>query len=215
MIVCEDDGAAGQWMPIRVRWTILGALLALTAAAGQTKLEPRPGEICFLCNERIAATDLVYQVEGQRMPVHRVACDDTYLAEPQRWLVRLKARGAFLGAVPDRRALSPVWFVAGVYLLAGLVFAGASAHRALHTGHRPATWFFAGLALNAPAYLYLLTRPPGTLSGAAPPGLRKMAATSEPQPCKHCGVTNHPAATLCLGCGARLEPRVVSEASRC
>lgn len=195
---------------------ILGVLLALApVAVSQTTLEPRRGEVCFLCNERIEATDFAYQVDGQRMPVHRVACDGAYRAEPQRWLVRLKARGAFLSAIPDRRALSPAWFLAGVYLLAGLVFAGVCAHRALHTGHRPTPWFFAGLTLNAPAYLYLLTRPRGTLSAAAPPGLRKMAATSEPQPCPHCGATNHPSATLCLGCGARLEPRVVSEASRC
>jgi hypothetical protein len=194
------------------RTIALGALLAW-ATLGQTRLAPRRGEICFLCNQPIEATDIVYQIDGQRMPVHTAACDDKYRAQPQRWLARLKARGAFLGAVPDRRSLSPGWFLAGLYVLTGLVFAGVSAHRALHSGYRPARWFFTALALNAPAYFYLLTRP--KQPSQAPSGLRKVALTSAPQACPQCGDPNHPTADVCLGCGARLNPGFRSEVTRC
>jgi len=100
------------------------------------RIEPRAGGICYLCNEPLKAGDVVYQVEGQRLPVHLGPCDDQLRAEPQRWFARLKSRGAFLGAAIGRQQLSRFWFFAGLYILMGLVFAAVCAHRALHTGHR-------------------------------------------------------------------------------
>jgi hypothetical protein len=182
---------------------------------GYPRLPPRPREICFLCNEPVAASDPVYQVDGQRLAVHQGKCDDVLAGDTTRWVARLKARGAFLSAPADRSTLSAAWLAAGVYILAGLVFAALCAQRALHTGRSPAAWFFAGLSLNAFGYVCLLTRPQRTPASPVPSGLRKVSATREPQPCPHCGSTNHPAATQCLACRGRLEPAVASEANRC
>jgi hypothetical protein len=194
-------------------------LLALAAAAQvdplNQRLAPRRGDYCFLCNEALASSDIVYQVDGQRLGVHKEKCDAALRSDPRRWIARLKSRGAFLGAVTHRQALSPAWFAAGLYVLIGLVFAGLCAHRAFHTGHNPARWFFAGLALNAVGYLLLLLRPARATAASVPSGLRKIAATSAPAPCPACGSTNHPSARQCLSCGTALQPAVAAEVERC
>ncbi len=208
-----------------IRWTLLGLALATGLAPAQTgtasleplsrRVQPRRGDICFLCNEPLAAADIVYQVDGQRLAVHREKCDAALRAGPRVWIARLKAHGAFLSAVPDRAALSPAWFLFGLYVLAGLAFAGVCAQRAFRTGRSPAPWFFAGLALNAAAYLWLLLRSRGAPAVNLPPGLRKIAATADPAPCPACGAASHPSARVCLSCGAVLQPLIPAEVTRC
>lgn len=124
-------------------------------------------------------------------------------------------RGAFLGA-GESAGMSSLWFWAGVYVVAGLVFGALAAHRALQTGNRALRWFFAGFFFTLPAYLYLLTRPKKEMDAPAgvPRGLHKIAATYQPQPCPACGEMNHPAAAQCISCGGKLSPRMVSEAQR-
>lgn len=56
-------------------------------------------------------------------------------------------RGAFLGA-SESAGMSSVWFWAGVYVVAGLVFGALAAHRALQTGNPALDWFGAA-GLNA------------------------------------------------------------------
>lgn len=124
-------------------------------------------------------------------------------------------RGAFLGA-GENAGVSSMWFWAGVYVVAGLVFGALAAHRALQTGNRALAWFGVGFVLTLPGYLYLLTRPKKEMAAPAgvPPGLRRIAATSSPEPCPGCDAMNHPAAAQCIGCGGKLTPRFVSEAQR-
>jgi hypothetical protein len=206
--------------------SILGVaalLVGLTAAQTETasldplrrRIQPRRGDICFVCNKPLAAADIVYQVDGQRLAVHKEKCDAILRSDPQAWTAKLKAHGAFLSAVPDLAALSPAWFLLGLYVLAGLMFAGVCAHRAFRTGQRPAPWFFAGLTLNAGAYLWLLLRSRGAQAANVPPGLRKIAATAQPAPCLACGAMNHPSARVCLSCGAALQPLIPAEVTRC
>ncbi len=124
-------------------------------------------------------------------------------------------RGAFLGAGANA-GMSSVWFWAGLYVVAGLVFGALSAHRACQTGNRALAWFGVGFVFTLPGYLCLLTRPKQKMDAPAgvPRGLQKVPATHQPVPCPGCGATNHPAATLCIGCGGKLTPRFVSEAQR-
>jgi hypothetical protein len=124
-------------------------------------------------------------------------------------------RGAFLGA-GENAGMSSLWFWAGLYVVAGLVFGALAAHRALQTGNRAFAWFGVGFVLTLPGYLYLLTRPKQQMAAPAgvPRGMGRIAVTSSPQPCPQCGATNHPAARLCIGCGTKLEPRFESEAQR-
>lgn len=176
----------------------------------------KPAEICLVCNEPLHSGDVVYLVYGQRVPIHLGACDSALRAQPQHWLAQLRPRGAFLGAEADQRALSAAWFFVGSYVLLGLIFAALCAHQALHAGRSAYGWFAVGLVLNALGYLILLTRPKREVLAPAgvPRGLAKIASTYSPQPCPMCGAENHPAASECIACGAKLTPAIDSEVKR-
>ncbi len=113
--------------------------------------------------------------------------------------------------------LSLGWFILGLYVLLGLVFAGASAHMAVQKVLPPVPWFLAGFFLNAVGYLILLTRPHGDtqhLPAGIPSGLHKIPRTYDHHQCPCCGALNHPAARHCPCCQARLEPKFESESAR-
>lgn len=180
------------------------------------RVAARAGEICASCNTPIGEHDAVYQVHGQRVPVHlNGVCDANLRARPGAIVAQLRPRGAFLGAVSEAPQLSAAWFLVGLYVLTGLLFAAVCAHRALHAGQSPVRWFFAGLVFNAPGYLALLTRPKRPVAAPAgiPRGLGKISSTYAPEVCA-CGAENHPAAKVCSGCGGTLAPRAESEAAR-
>ena len=181
------------------------------------RVKPEAGEFCLVCNARLHEGDVVYLVQGQRVAVHLGACREHLNAEPRRWLSLLKPGGAFLSARGDQVALSPFWFFAGLYILLGVVFAGACAHQAVQKALPPIPWFFAGLFLNAVGYLVLVTRPSGQVSQlpeGVPEGLRKVPLTHSFAECPKCGYHNHPSAQSCLGCGAAMTPSFESEAAR-
>ena len=125
--------------------------------------------------------------------------------------------GLFSEEAPAGQPLSLGWFFLGLYVLVGLIFAGACAQQAVHKALSPIPWFFAGLLLNAVAYLVLLTRPPGDarqFPAGIPPGLHKVPETYEHVPCPCCGAYSHPTALRCPACGASMEPKLESEADR-
>jgi len=181
-------------------------------------LEPRAGETCIVCDKVIGPKDRVYEVEGQRVPVHVGACDIAFLRNPSLYLARLKPRGAFLSAEPNLGPnISWGWFAFGVYVLLGLMFGAFCAYRAVNHALKPWPWFLAGFFLNLFGFLALVTRPAGKSSMAPaglPRGLVKVPTTSSPRVCPRCGTPNHPAATSCSGCGREIEPVVISEVSR-
>ncbi|MGH8248277.1 MAG: hypothetical protein ACREUU_17790, partial [Gammaproteobacteria bacterium] len=65
------------------------------------------------------------------------------------------------------------YFWLGAYVLAGLVFGGLCASRAVAKGRPAVGWFFAGLFLLAPAYMMLvLTKGDEPARGGTLPPLR-------------------------------------------
>ena len=175
----------------------------------------RPGDICVVCNRPTGRDDRVYLIDGQRVPVH-AAEDELFRRNPDRYMAHVRPRGGLLGTEPDASAaLSSHWLLFGAYVLLGLMFAGLSGYGAVNRGLRPVPWFFLGLAFNVLAYLALLTRPKReAVVAELPRGLTKVHVTYAPVPCPRCGTTNHPSASACSGCGAKLEPRLTSEVAR-
>src|SRR5271157_6600543 len=51
-------------------------------------VEPRAGETCIVCDKTVGATDRVYEVEGQRVPVHAGVCDNAFRRKPGHFLAR-------------------------------------------------------------------------------------------------------------------------------
>lgn len=180
------------------------------------RVEPKPGDVCAVCGQPVGDDGVVYETEGHRIAIHRDELASDLAAQLRGLLRKFQPRGAFLGSSEEYGALGWAWFLAGLYMLVGLGFAALCAHRALHTGHNPIAWFFAGLVSTAFAYLVLLMLPKQAVRapGGIPPGLGKFAATLPPQPCPGCGAQNHPAASRCSGCGGELKPRCESEAAR-
>jgi hypothetical protein len=179
-----------------------------------SRVQAKAGEICIVCNRPVGADDDVYIINGQRLPVHRDACLAKLESNPEKYTARLRPAGNFLGVEPDAApALTARWLVLGFYILAGLIFSALCVNMALNAGMRPAPWLFAGLVFNVLAWAVLLARRQGR-APAVPDGLAKVPETATPVPCPKCGHLNHPAARVCLGCGARLEPAAVSEAAR-
>ena len=178
------------------------------------------GEICVACGKPISAHDPTFLIRGQRVPVHEQNCLNVFLKAQEHYMSQLEARSALFSATAPSESsgqLSRGWFFLGLYAVAGLIFSAVCAQRALAVGLPIVPWFFAGLLLNAVGYLLLLIRRPREpvrYPAAVPRGLGKVSATYAPEPCPHCGGTNHPAAQKCAGCGSRLQPRVSSEASR-
>lgn len=180
------------------------------------KVEPQPGEICLVCGLPIGADDVVYLAQGHRIPLHGARCFPEFKRNPWKFLALIEPHGAFLGSGGEGQGLSKVWFLAGLYVLVGLVFAAGCAHEAFDRGRRPAAWFAAGLVLNVLGYLLLLTRPRREVVAlrGVPKGLHKVPATYDPRPCPGCGQPNHPAADECVGCGGKIEPAIRSEVQR-
>ena len=180
------------------------------------RVPAKAGEICLVCGRAISTDDVVYQVNGQRVPLHVDEVRSDLGAQLKQLVAQLEPRGAFLGAEQDQPPLEKVWFLIGLYVLIGLIFGALSAHRAFDSGHRPLVWFFAGLLLNLVGYLVLLSFGKRTVVAPAgvPGGLHKIPVTYTPQPCPGCGSLNHPSASRCMGCGRKLEPTVASEVTR-
>ena len=181
-------------------------------------VKPRAGETCVVCDKTVGATDRVYEVQGQRVPVHAGVCEAAFGGDPERFLARLKPRGAFLGAEPNLGPnFSLGWFAFATYVLVGLVFGAFCAYRAVNHALKPWPWFLAGFFLNLFGFLALVTRPAGDSSKAPaglPRGLVKVPTTYSPRVCPRCGAMNHPSAASCAGCGNKIEPLVSSEVMR-
>ncbi len=180
------------------------------------RVETKPGDVCAVCGKPVGEDGVTYEVKGHHVAIHRDEVESNLAAQLRGLIRKLQPRGAFLGSSDAYGGLRWIWFLIGLYVLVGLGFAALGAHRALHTGHSPVFWFFAGLFFTAFAYLVLLTRAKRDVyaPGGIPRGLGKFAATMPPQKCPECGANNHPAAAKCAGCGCKLEPRFPSEAAR-
>lgn len=180
----------------------------------------RDGEICVVCGSAVSSSDVAIIVKGRRLPVMREMSDEL-LRHPENYFKRKQPRSALFqeefetapGAVQSGIGLG--WFLAGTYVLSALVFAGLSGATAIARGLPPIPSFFAGLALSAIGYLYVLTRAPRLAAPLGfPAGLAKVPVTQSPLVCPECGSTNHPSAALCSQCRVTLRPQGQSDQPR-
>ncbi|NUO83504.1 zinc ribbon domain-containing protein [candidate division KSB1 bacterium] len=178
----------------------------------------KPGEVCLVSGKSLTQGDVVYLIRGRRVPLRREQVR-YFIADSTRYLAQLQPQSALFHEAMAQRGteaggIDLGWFLFGMYVLVALFFGGLSGYAAVSKGLNPIPHFFIGLFFSAPGYLYVLTRPRAATAGEVPSGFVKVHTTHEPVPCGRCGYTNHPAAKLCSGCGAKLQPIVASEVEK-
>lgn len=175
----------------------------------------RPDEVCIVSGKALTQDDVVYLIRGQRIALARDQIA-AFIADSTKLLAQFQPKGALFHEHAARPAggRDLGWFLFGTYVLVALLFSGLSGYTAVSKGLNPVPHFFIGLIFSALGYLYVRTRPRATQFAEAPRGLVKVHTTHEPVACGHCGYTNHPAAKVCLGCGAKLQPIVASEVEK-
>ncbi len=208
-------------------FTIMLATLAFTASGGAQDPVPdlpyknaalRPGDVCLVSGKALLQGDVVYLIRGRRVPLRREHVRD-FIADSTRYLAQLQPQSALFHEPMEQRGAETGeidfgWFLFGMYVLLALFFGGLSGYTAVSKGLNPIPHFFIGLIFSALGYLYVLTRPRAAPSGEVPSGFVKVHTTREPVACGQCGYTNHPAAKICSGCGAKLQPIVASEVGK-
>jgi len=223
--------------PVRRLWiALLIALLPLASAchqstgaatasiqAGQSQLpqelqrKPGEGEQCIVCDQPITGGEVVeLRYKGRRFYVAAPLLQDLF-DDPDRYFYKRQARSALFDEEAHTAIASNGWLYFGLYVLAGLLFGALCGYLAITRAMPPLPWFFAGLLGNLAALLVLLGARRGDPSAhpaGVPPELAKVPATRAPIACAKCGRLNHPAATVCVSCLRKLQPKVGSEASR-
>lgn len=172
------------------------------------------GERCLVCRLAIDGEEAVaVRYKGRTFHV-KASMLATFAGDPDHYFEELQARGAlFDERAMEGRSVSPFWLALGGYMLVGLVCAAFCGAVAIGRGLEPLPWFFAGLVGNLAAlFVLMLGRQRG--SADAPDSWTKVRTTHAPSPCHACGAENHPSATACNDCGARLDPAFESEAGR-
>jgi hypothetical protein len=171
------------------------------------------GETCALCGRPLMEGGRAFQIKGRWIPLHDDPCQAEFLRNPEALFAQVQPRGAlFQEELIQPPALRWGWFLAGSYVLLGLVSAAICGHMAYPRRKSPSFWFAAGLAANvgAIAALLAMARPVEPV----PPRLGRIRDTADPAPCPSCGAENHPAAGRCSGCGASLAPAYEPEARK-
>lgn len=200
-------------------WALVCLLASESVNVPYPVVSAKAGERCAICNVALSSDDVALIIKGRRIPLDRHMVAE-FLNNQEKYLRSRLVRSALFQEELEAPAgvaqagLSLTWFLAGLYILAALIFAGLSGYAAVAKGLPPISGFSIGLLFSAPGYLYILTRPSRVARGEVPSGLTKVPVTSSPVACPQCGNTNHPAASRCSVCHASLAPELKSEAAR-
>jgi len=185
---------------------VLGGLLPAQTVTLQGPIPAKPEETCSVCNTPVGPGGEAYLADGQRLVV-MAAMRDELLANPLQYAKKYRPEGMMFTV---RRAgpLHSAYLWIGIYILAGLLFGGLSAHSAMSKGLPALEWFLLGFFFSVPAYLAVAAK---RTTVEVPAGLAKIPLTRTPGLCSHCRAGNHPSAESCIVCGAPLTPTAPSE----
>ncbi len=187
------------------------ALVAQTPSDADTEewqalgRRPGEGEQCLVCRQRIHGDEVVeIRYKGRRFFV-AAKMIDAFEDDPDTYFRALQARSAWFDErTHEGRQVAWGWVAIGCYVLIGLVCAAICGFLAIRRSLAPLPWFFAGLAGNVVALVFLLISPRGDPASVS-------AASHAPVPCPACGAGNHPSSSECGRCQAALVPTVESE----
>lgn len=178
------------------------------------RMPSRMGDRCLVCDKKIDDQGLSILYRGRRVPVADEEMLNTFMEQPDDYFFKLQPRGALfqedsvLGS-----GIRVGWLVFGIWVLSSLATGAITSTLALQKGLPAVRWYFTGLIANfLGIVLVLCARPLRTVD--LPPGLTKIPTTASPVRCSSCGGENHPSASACALCGARLTPDSTSDVDR-
>ncbi len=210
-----------------VQWFWLEVARAQTEEAGPATqtgdhawemLDRRPGqgEWCVVGDVSVHGPDIAeIRYKGRTFHV-TASLVDRFASDPDRYFGELQARSALFDEQTYDEEFGLGWLAFGLYVLVGLIFGAMSGYLALQKARKPFNWFLAGLFGNVFAFSALAFARPGQVDypSGVPRGFGKIPSTHQPVACDRCGTPNHPAARVCIACGASMTPTVRSESGR-
>jgi len=174
------------------------------------RVDVHSGDHCTVSGLPLTPDDVVLLVDGRRVPLKKDAVD-IFLNNQEKYFSKLQPKSAlFTEDMGQPDSLSMGWFLFGIYVLIGLIFAALTSHKAVGKGLGPIPWFFAGLVFNILGYIAVMAKR-SAATGNIPEGFKKVPLTSEPVFCPNCGYENHPSAKKCSRCDFTLDPHEISE----
>ena len=109
------------------------------------RVEVRPGDHCTVSGKPLGPGDVCLLVDGRRVPLKKEAVD-IFLNNQEKYFSKLQPKSAlFTESMGNSKSLSINWFIFGIYILVGLIFAALTSHTAVGKGLKPIPWFFTGL----------------------------------------------------------------------
>ena len=121
-----------------------------------------PEDHCTVSGELLGPNDVCLLVDGRRVPVKKEAVN-IFLNNQEKYFSKLQPKSAlFTESMGVAKNLSIGWFIFGIYVLIGLLFAALTSHAAVGKGLKPIPWFFIGLFFNAFGYLAVLNEKIGS-----------------------------------------------------
>lgn len=177
------------------------------------RVDVHPGDHCTISGQPLTPDDIALLVDGRRVPLKKDAVE-IFLNNQEKYFSKLQPKSAlFTEDMGQPKSLSLGWFLLGIYVFIGLIFAALTSHAAVGKGLKPIPWFFIGLLFNALGYLAVITKKSEAI-GNIPEGFKKVPLTSAPSICPSCGYENHPSAKNCSICGTWLSPQTTSEVDK-
>lgn len=152
--------------------------------------------------------------QGRRYYMDSEACLQKFMADPETYAKRIEPRAALVSAPrTDQPSYSTSVLFLSLLVVAGLVSGAITSYVAVQKGLSGFNWFVLGFALNVIAVVMVFFCR-GREMLFQTKGLCKTPRTHAPVVCPHCGISNHPSAARCSGCGTVLDPKVQSDVAR-
>ena len=194
---------------------LLIAALLLPALARAADVLEKPQE-CLVCGVLHTSAVSTAEYKGRKLYLCSETCLEKYRSLERAGTLdsitaKIEPRAAlFQEDSNPKRQLASGYFLAGLYVLAGLACGGLASYLAIQKGLAGWPAFGLGLAFNFVGLVLVATR-----QGRAMPftskGLTKIPSTRDEISCPACGHSNHPSAERCSACSTALQPQSPSE----
>ena len=180
---------------------------------GFKRVPTKAGDRCIVCDGPVGKNGFAIIYKGRRVAIRPEYVKD-FFENPDKYFPKLQPKGALIQEKAILESgIGYSWLLFGIWVVLALIAASIASNIALRKGFSPLTWYFIGLITSLIGVIIILFKP--TSAYVDLPGrLAKIPSTPQPITCTKCGKENHPTASQCIGCGAKMQPQMESEVAR-